>query len=270
VEAADRVVSRRRKIEPFFEALRDDANDKLFPPFNLFLSIPAVQLFWKEEDSTIDEEIWHNSLDEIKSQLLKVKRWIQLEFARNLIKAYDEVSHPVSEDLRKSIHFPEPILRDYSRFGNHTTSLDIDDHSTISPNDLDTLLSRFTAKFKSTTPRQTPLDWLSYYSSNRESVVHGLRNAVPEKWLQTQVRILKETGLQDSKETIEELDKLGANFDCQGCHDHLKYSPSYSWLNTVPVVKPSKTTGMTWSEMVSEGHQPRSRKVSMLTLPHFS
>jgi len=211
--------------------------------------MPAVQSLWKEEDSTIDEEIWHSSLDEIKSQLPKAKRWIQLEFARDLIKTYDEILHPVSEELRKSIHFPEPITQTNSRF-NYTTSLDIDDPSTISPGQLDTLLSYFTAKFISTTPRQGPVDWLNYYSSNRESVVHGLRNAVWKKWLEAQVDILKQTGLPDSPETNEKLEKLGGNFDCQGCY--VLCQPTYSSPNAAPVLKPTKRTGMTWSEMVSQ------------------
>ncbi|GAA5838434.1 hypothetical protein JCM5353_001800, partial [Sporobolomyces roseus] len=250
-EAGDRTVSRRKKVEPFFEALRDDAKDKLFPSLTLFLSMPAVQPLWKEEDSTIDEEIWHSSLDEIKSQLPKVKRWIRLEFARELIKTYDEITHPVSQELRKSIHFPEPTIRAYSRF-DHSTSLNIDDPSTVSSSDLDILLSRFTANFSSTAPRQVPIDWLVHYSSHG---VHGVRNAVPKKWLQAQLEILKQTGLQDSADTGQALEKLGANFDCQGCHNHLKYQPTYSWLNTAPVLKPTKSTGLTWSEMTQHAFE---------------
>ncbi|GAA5947670.1 hypothetical protein JCM3765_001026 [Sporobolomyces pararoseus] len=256
VEARRRREERRQLVRPYYDALYEaDENKKLFPPFSLFASLPSVQPFWKEEDSTIDEDVWHTALDTIRAQLPLVLRWIKLEFARNLLKAYEEAGHPVKEEIRSSIH-PAQLSRpnsldSYYHGYDHETALNIDDTSTISPSDLDALLSRFTAVFK-TSGMDQAASWDECYERDSGYFSRGVSAYTPQIWLKTQLEVLKQTQVEDDSETTSNLQKLGPKFDCYKCHDNIHDPFHYSWFaQSRQPVKPDKTGGFTWSEMVS-------------------
>jgi hypothetical protein len=257
-EARTRAESRRQAIKPYYEALKEaSADPKLFPSFELFASMPAVQVLWKEEDSSIDEDSWHAALESIQDQLPKVYRWIKLEFARNLLKAHENAGHPLPDEIRLSIH-PRKArstvdgVPTYGNLRDHDTALDIDDTSTISPDDLDALLSRFTATFNDYASKT--FTWKEFYRKSSYTLVHGLNACVSQQWLKTQLEVLKQTELEDNSETSQKLQQLGPKFSCDKCHDNLYERPQY-WAFTgqsaSTAVKPQKTTGLTWKEMVS-------------------
>ncbi|GAA5978522.1 hypothetical protein JCM5350_003129 [Sporobolomyces pararoseus] len=254
-EARRRREERRQSVKPYYDALYQAADDKkLFPPFSLFASLPSVQPFWKEEDSKIDEDIWHTALDSIKAQLPQVLRWIKLEYARTLLKAYEEAGHLIDQEIRSSIHPAQlssaQLSEGYYGYA-HETRLNIEDTSTISPSDLDLLLSRFTAVFKHGSSNQ-PVGWEQSYESSSETFTRGVSAYVSQNWLKTQLEVLKQTELEDNSETSSKLEKLGPKFDCYKCHDNIHNPFHYSWFaQSRQVVKPDKTTGLTWSEMFS-------------------
>jgi len=228
-------------------------NPDLFPSFELFASMPAVQVFWKEEDSLIDEERWDAAANDISEQLPKVYRWIKLELARSLLKAYGAAGHPLPDDIRLSIHPREPQTDDslspWEIGYTHHTALDIDDPSTISSLDLDALLSRFTATFR-TYNSSKPLSWEEFCKVSKPHFIQE-RDFVPKIWLQTQLEILKQTELEDNSETYQKLQQLGPKFSCDKCHDNLNDPFYFLWIiRHRPVTKPEKSRGLTWEEMV--------------------
>jgi len=256
-EAKVRTEERRQLVKPYYEALLDAATEKkLFPPFGLFACMPAVQTFWKEEGSSIDEDAWHSALEEIQAQIPKVERWIKLEFARTLLDAHANVGHELSEALRSSISPRGKATANDDYYGRyeHNSRLDIDDPSTISPSDLDTLLSRSTSTFRKYYSAGPPLNWIDYYDAEkqRSGTLNGMSGGVPEHWIKTLLGVLRQTELEDDSETEGKLERLGAKFDCERCHNNLPYRPQYSWYGANNnVVKPQKITGLTWKEMVS-------------------
>ncbi|GAA5900643.1 uncharacterized protein JCM6883_002910 [Sporobolomyces salmoneus] len=251
LEARSRAEGRRQLLKPFYQALRDDSTDKsLFKAFDLFTNMPAVRSLWKDEDSTIDEEVWHAALDEIQAQLPKVARWVQLEFARVLLEAYRYIDHPVADELVLSIHPFEPFSppEAYYRDGYpHETALNLDDTSTISSVDLDAFLSRFSAIFKdSSFTRLAPDRWQEVHEDRSLELglntQHDIDNLVPIPWLRNLVGILKQTGLEDDQTAEERLDQLDTQFWCSRCHpDHIRSQ--------------SRGVGFSWKEMVQHAFQ---------------
>ncbi|GAA5898088.1 F-box protein [Sporobolomyces salmoneus] len=257
-EARRRADQRRNLVMPYYDALKAASGDQdFFPSFNLFASMPSVQVFWKEEESTIDEDIWHSNLDKVQGQIPKVQRWMKLEMARALVEARQELQHPVPDDLRSSIHprkvrSPEEVeeARTYGYGRGYSTALDVDDTSTISSSDLDALLSRFTSTF-ATYISSGYYRWKEFADGEADRFFSGLSvSSVPRNWLKVQIEVLKQTGIADDDETNEKLEQLGPKFSCYDCHKHLPYRPSYSWLApTAQNDKPEKSDGLTWNEM---------------------
>lgn len=257
MEARSRAEVRRQSLKPYYDALRDaSTEEEVFPEFDLFTNMPAVRALWEDEDSTIDENVWNASFDEIQAQLPKVARWIQLEYARALLKAYKIVGRPVEDELTLSIHPRDPVSlpEAYKIDGyRHETALDIDDPSTISSTDLDAFLSRFTAAvFKKPDYRQLlPLHWKKAYEGR--SLEHGLdfehdlNDVVSQYWLRTLFKLLELTGIDDDESAEKELDQLGEKFWCQEC------PPSILSMSS-----DSKATRLTWKEMVSTLNFPLS------------
>ncbi|GAA6005401.1 hypothetical protein JCM11491_003630 [Sporobolomyces phaffii] len=261
VEASRRAEQRRELVRPYYEALFNAASDKLhFPPFNLFVHIPIVKTLWKEEDSSIDEDIWHSALDEIQHQIPKVARWIKLEFARALVNARSVIDQPLPEALRLSIHDRKQVALDDSVSDVHYprpwyySPLDVDDASTISPSELDAFLSRFTSTFSVSRDHDRFGNWIEYYDHHRDSFVDSIYGAVPKHWTRTLLGVLRQTELSDDANATQKLEALGAKFDCECCHDNLaQRSPWAPWpfYGSHAGEKPDKVTGLTWSEMAS-------------------
>ncbi|GAA5979385.1 hypothetical protein JCM5350_003887 [Sporobolomyces pararoseus] len=241
--------ARRNQVRPYYEALQKASNGQYaLPAFGIFATLPAVRPFWKEEDSTVDDLTWQRSLDEIKAQIPQARRRIQLEFARELVKAYDDVKAPFPESLRLSIHPQQTDLFRYDTPDRQYlfAEINLQDSSTISEQDLDALLSRFTSTFSAANRGyDPPFHWTSDYINYSLGLVQGGKCFAPRHWLRTQLSVLSQTGLADSEETENKLQELGACFHCENCHENT----SRMWL------KP-QTGPLTWKEMVKHafGH----------------
>ncbi|GAA5829145.1 hypothetical protein JCM3766R1_000993 [Sporobolomyces carnicolor] len=229
-EARKRILARRELVRPHYEALREASDDdQLYPDFHLFASMPAVKEFWQEEDLTFDDGSWRSSLDRIKDEAAKATRWIKLEAARGLIAACDQVSAPVPDNVRLSIHPPRregtpdselSVTRDEGLVDSKLevmppeTLLDIDDPSTISAAELDAFLSRFTARFVrriGCTDPPVPLNDFYPQASGLFSY-NDRKSIVWSAWLENQIDILEQTGLADDDEADAKLSELGPNF----------------------------------------------------------
>ncbi|GAA5962232.1 hypothetical protein JCM3765_004711 [Sporobolomyces pararoseus] len=239
--------ARLGKIKPYYESLRKASEENPFPSFDIFATLPAVRPFWKEEDSTVDDHSWQNALDEINAQIQQARRRIQLGFARELLEAYDAVNHPFPEEFRLSVHPQQADLFSYDsspsdRKDLHAT-ISIEDSSTISKQDLDTLLSHFTASFCSDIFPPMPFSWTQIYPGSGlpfGSLIDECKYVARPHWLRTQLNILSQTGLEDSEETEKKLEALGNRFNCINCHEHLKFfflgkpqSDSLDWKEMV-------------------------------------
>ncbi|GAA5897897.1 F-box protein [Sporobolomyces salmoneus] len=254
IEARRRAGQRLDLIHPYYDALKAASDDKiLFPSFKLFARMPSVEVFWKEEESTIDEGSWHSNLDKVQEELPKVQRWKKLEMARALLSAHEELQHPLPADLRSSIRprkvrSPKEVEEARSCGYGHVYSfaLDVDDPSTISPSDLEALLSRFTSTFLAYRSRRQ--NWKEYLEGDggNRFVGGSSVSSVPRNWLKVQLEVLKQTEIDDDDKTNEKLEQLGPKFSCYDCHKYL-YIPPYDWLPRT--VKPEKSDGLTWNEM---------------------
>ncbi|GAA5963974.1 hypothetical protein JCM3765_007824 [Sporobolomyces pararoseus] len=236
--------ARLGKIKPYYESLRKASEENPFPDFNIFATLPAVRPLWKEEDSTVDDHSWQNALDEINAQIPQARRRIQLGFARELLEAYDAVNHSFPEEFRLSVHPHQTDLFSYDSSPSYRkrlhATISIEDPSTISDQDLNTLLSRFTARFSKHDSPSTPLSWTEVYARNSYYLLDGSESIVCRHWLRTQLNILRQTGLEDSEETEKKLKMLGNRFNCINCHEHLKFffgKPQSNFLNWKEMVE---------------------------------
>lgn len=270
-EARKRILARRELVRPHYEALREASDDdQLYPDFHLFASMPAVKEFWQEEDLTFDDGSWRSSLDRIKDEAAKATRWIKLEAARGLIAACDQVSAPVPDNVRLSIHPPRregtpdselSVTRDEGLVDSKLevmppeTLLDIDDPSTISAAELDAFLSRFTARFVrriGCTDPPVPLNDFYPQASGLFSY-NDRKSIVWSAWLENQIDILEQTGLADDDEADAKLSELGPNFSCEDC----TFDLSRPWRDCIPVGPmrdpplPKRSFDLTWNQIAS-------------------
>ncbi|GAA5979423.1 hypothetical protein JCM5350_003898 [Sporobolomyces pararoseus] len=237
-EASDR----RAKVRPYYEELKRGSDGQhALPSFDIFATLPAVRPFWKEEDSTVDEHSWQSALEEINAQIPQARRRIQLEFARELLKAYDDSNHPFPERFRLSIHPQQANLFTYDSSNRRSIRAEINtqDSSTISQRELDTLLSGFIARFRPVGFNIQPSSWLFIYVLDSDRFIEGRKYGIPRHWLRTQLSVLSQTGLADSEETEGQLEELGARFHCENCHE-----------NTTGFWAKPQTGSFTWKEMV--------------------
>ena len=181
---------------------------EIFPSFKSFLAFKSVQIFWKNEDSTVDNETWKKARTKIDKELEEYQEKNRVEAIRQILAANQGLTSVASlskdpDDYPESTYDETFFARSTSRFvTNLFTGISIDPF-----------------------PKSTQVgEYLGPAS---------LKGRINVKQVHTMRALVEAAGLKPEETCFSDLDALKSTFKWQNhSKSWLRYR-SYSWLDLV-------------------------------------
>jgi len=234
-------LSKRRQYRPnLLEALRKkysgwskEVND--LPPFPFFIELPSIRQLLKSVEGFNKDFKRQWDQDELvvkRSEIEAALRWIKLSHGRLIVNGLARISK-TTLPIRRSSLFSENTLLPPAHYegvyaSSSTSGLLLNDPATISDQQIDELLNRFSHQawyFNN----QPPQSFLSVRSSklNRINSLDYKGPLFPQFhtfWHQILIQILEKTGVKDGDfdSTMKTLRNLGPCFSCGACSSKKK------------------------------------------------
>ncbi|GAA5869828.1 hypothetical protein JCM16303_001810 [Sporobolomyces ruberrimus] len=215
----------RCKIE--FRRLRQmqtctDVDRALFPTASEFQEIPTVKALLGTA-ITDSETTWITVLPAVLAEVAEVQRAKKLIWARSLASALSQIGHPLPADTTNALDRPGwSIGADADgRFSPDLFTLD--DPATISDDQLDILLARFTSR-----AFYCRIDASNYFLGSISAIgalqkldpSYGSLVRVCSLWMRILFHVFEATGMEDGpgEEATAKLEAMGPVFECRWRH----------------------------------------------------
>ena len=199
-----------------------------FPSFNVFLNLPTISSF-RTGTTALTTDSWSLALPSIQTEVSGTRRLLKLAYARRLVKGLYAAGHPPPSTFVNALNPSGLSAVVQARTGEVSlTALNLNDPSTLTEQELDDFLDRFTSRafwfsdgnrtrggYGHKMERFPAIHAFTVPSSSERCAIAGPRASVP--WIKVLFALLKSTGIEDGAvaEVDEKFKALGASFECR-------------------------------------------------------